>query len=112
MKGLRNNAEFQMLGGVPYVVATRRIEAGGEILVSYGDDYWDSHQPPDDGAVPQPKRARRPSKKQPSGEATKRGSKRERPSKRQRKQGEQQGKRVPGSAKKGAKAKRPVAGRW
>jgi hypothetical protein len=56
VKGLRNNAEFQVIGGVPYVVATRRIEAGAEILVSYGDDYWENHHEPAEDEPAKPER--------------------------------------------------------
>ncbi len=48
--GLRNNAEYQVLRGVPYIVATRRIAAGGEIFVSYGEDYWENHVSSAEGA--------------------------------------------------------------
>jgi SET domain-containing protein len=41
VKGLRNNADYNIISGKPYIVATRAIAAGGEILVSYGKDYWE-----------------------------------------------------------------------
>jgi hypothetical protein len=28
--------------GKPYIVATRTIKAGTEILVGYGNEYWDA----------------------------------------------------------------------
>lgn len=42
IKGLRNNAEYQIHKGLPYIVATKNIEAGDEIFVSYTKDYWDA----------------------------------------------------------------------
>jgi len=41
VKGLRNNAEYTTKKGRAYIKATRNIPAGSEILVSYGDDYWE-----------------------------------------------------------------------
>ena len=40
VKHLRNNAEYQVIKNVPYIVATKNIEPDSEILVDYGDDYW------------------------------------------------------------------------
>jgi SET domain-containing protein len=40
VKGLNNNAEYAVIKRVPYIVATKNINAGEEIFVSYGDDYW------------------------------------------------------------------------
>lgn len=40
VKGLKNNAEFINKKKVPYIIATRDIPAGSEILVDYGEDYW------------------------------------------------------------------------
>ena len=40
VEGLKNNAEFTNIRGVPYIKATRNIKAGSEIFVSYGGDYW------------------------------------------------------------------------
>jgi len=42
IKGLRNNAEYQIHNGLPYIVATKDIESGDEIFVSYTKDYWDA----------------------------------------------------------------------
>ncbi len=41
MKGLRNNACYEISGDQCFIVATRDIEAGEEILVSYTKEYWD-----------------------------------------------------------------------
>jgi len=41
VKGLKNNSDYNIIGGKPYIVATRAIRAGSEILVSYGKDYWE-----------------------------------------------------------------------
>lgn len=40
VKGLKNNSEYQVIKGVPYIVATRNIPAKSEIYVDYGEDYW------------------------------------------------------------------------
>ena len=40
-KGLRNNAVYETVGLKVYIVATRDIPAGSEILVDYGKEYWD-----------------------------------------------------------------------
>jgi SET domain-containing protein len=40
-KGLRNNAAYETVGLKVYIVATRDIPAGSEILVGYGKEYWD-----------------------------------------------------------------------
>lgn len=39
-KGLKNNAEYTNIKGVPYIIATTRINPGSEILVDYSGDYW------------------------------------------------------------------------
>ncbi len=41
VKGLRNNACYEISGNQCFIVATRDIEAGEEILVSYTKEYWD-----------------------------------------------------------------------
>ncbi len=41
MKGLKNNAVYEIFEDKCYIVATRTIEAGEEIFVSYSKDYWD-----------------------------------------------------------------------
>ncbi|NBQ47275.1 MAG: SET domain-containing protein [Sphingobacteriia bacterium] len=41
VKGLRNNACYEISGDQCFIVATRDIEAGEEILVSYTKEYWD-----------------------------------------------------------------------
>jgi uncharacterized protein len=40
-KGLRNNAVYETVGLKVYIVATRDIPPGSEILVDYGKEYWD-----------------------------------------------------------------------
>lgn len=40
IEGLKNNAEFTNVRGVPFIISTKKIKAGSEILVSYGGDYW------------------------------------------------------------------------
>ncbi len=40
-KRFRNNAAYRVEDGKVYIVATKDIPAGGEILVSYGKEYWD-----------------------------------------------------------------------
>ena len=39
-KGLKNNAEYTNIKGVPYIIATTKISPGSEILVDYSGDYW------------------------------------------------------------------------
>ena len=41
VKGLRNNACYEISGDQCFIVATRDIDAGEEILVSYTKEYWD-----------------------------------------------------------------------
>ena len=40
VKGITNNAQYDVIKQVPYIVATKNIPAGAEIFVSYGADYW------------------------------------------------------------------------
>lgn len=40
---IRNNSEYRVRKGIPYLFAVKNIPAGGEILVDYGDDYWIHH---------------------------------------------------------------------
>ncbi|HPI31066.1 MAG TPA: SET domain-containing protein [Bacteroidales bacterium] len=40
IKGLRNNAKYQLIKREAFIVASRNIKAGEEILVSYGRSYW------------------------------------------------------------------------
>lgn len=40
VNGIRNNAEYDIEDGRGYIVASRHIKAGSEILVSYGAEYW------------------------------------------------------------------------
>lgn len=42
IKGLSNNAEFVNEGLRAFVVATKDIQPGSEIFVSYGKPYWDT----------------------------------------------------------------------
>jgi hypothetical protein len=39
-KGVENCAEFAVIKGRPYIVATKDIKPNSEIYVNYGDDYW------------------------------------------------------------------------
>jgi SET domain-containing protein len=41
VKGLRNNAEYNIYGDRCYIEAIRSIKKGDEILASYGKEYWD-----------------------------------------------------------------------
>jgi len=41
VKGIANNAEYKEFGLKVFIVALKDIPAGGEILVSYGKEYWD-----------------------------------------------------------------------
>jgi hypothetical protein len=38
--GIRNNATYNIYGDRCFIEATRAIPAGGEILVSYGREFW------------------------------------------------------------------------
>lgn len=40
IKGLTNNAEYVTEGKRCFIEATKNIQAGEEILVSYGREYW------------------------------------------------------------------------
>ena len=40
VKGLRNNAVYEVRENKVYIVATRKIKAGAEVFVSYGKQYW------------------------------------------------------------------------
>ena len=42
VNGLRNNCVYKVIKGKPYIKATRNIQAGSEILVRYGKEYWDA----------------------------------------------------------------------
>lgn len=42
LPGVRNNSKYEVIKGKPYIVATRTIKAGSEILVSYGKEYWEA----------------------------------------------------------------------
>lgn len=37
-----NNCEYQIIKGRPYIVATKNINPNKEILVDYGDEYWEA----------------------------------------------------------------------
>jgi uncharacterized protein len=39
--GVRNNARYEKNGSGVFITATRNIEAGEEIFVAYGKEYWD-----------------------------------------------------------------------
>lgn len=41
VKGLKNNAVYEIFDDQCFIVSTRNIEAGEEIFVSYSKDYWD-----------------------------------------------------------------------
>jgi SET domain-containing protein len=41
INGLKNNSEYQIIRRKPYIVATKSIPPDSEILVDYGDDYWE-----------------------------------------------------------------------
>jgi uncharacterized protein len=41
VKGIVNNARYEEENRRVYIVATKDIPAGGEILVQYGKEYWD-----------------------------------------------------------------------
>jgi SET domain-containing protein len=39
-KKVKNNSEYQIVKRKAFIVATKSIKPGEEILVDYGDDYW------------------------------------------------------------------------
>lgn len=41
VKGLKNNASYEIEGDRCFIIADRNIAAGEEIFVSYGKEYWD-----------------------------------------------------------------------
>lgn len=41
VKGLKNNAEYNVIKSRAYIVATKNIPARAEILVDYAGDYWE-----------------------------------------------------------------------
>ncbi len=41
VKGIRNNSEYEVKGKKVYIVSTRDILPNQEVLVGYGQDYWD-----------------------------------------------------------------------
>ena len=42
VKGLYNNAEYVEVGHKVFIKSTKDIEAGEEIFVAYGKEYWDA----------------------------------------------------------------------
>lgn len=43
VEGLKNNSEYITHGKRVFITAKRNIEAGEEIFVGYGKDYWDNY---------------------------------------------------------------------
>lgn len=41
IKGLKNNASYEIHGDQAYIVAERDINAGEEVFVGYSKEYWD-----------------------------------------------------------------------
>ena len=41
-KKLKNNSEYEVIKGKPYIVATKNIKAGEEIFVDYQREYWEA----------------------------------------------------------------------
>lgn len=42
VKGLNNNAEYEIIDGRAYIVATNDIPSGSEIFVDYTPEYWEA----------------------------------------------------------------------
>jgi SET domain-containing protein len=40
IKGVRNNARFDVIKGRVYIIASRNFKPGDEIYVPYGQEYW------------------------------------------------------------------------
>jgi SET domain-containing protein len=41
IKGIKNNADYEIFGDKCYIVSSRDIKAGEEIYVNYTKEYWD-----------------------------------------------------------------------
>ncbi|HMP98969.1 MAG TPA: SET domain-containing protein [Cyclobacteriaceae bacterium] len=41
VKGLKNNADYEIVGKKCFITTTRDVEPGEEIFVDYGKEYWD-----------------------------------------------------------------------
>lgn len=41
MKGITNNCQYVIDGSKVFITAIKNIPAGGELLVSYGKEYWE-----------------------------------------------------------------------
>lgn len=41
VKGIKNNSEYKVVKGKPYIIATKNIPANSEIFVDYAGDYWE-----------------------------------------------------------------------
>jgi SET domain-containing protein len=39
---LKNNCEYRVIKKKPYIVATKNIGPNSEVLVDYGDEYWEA----------------------------------------------------------------------
>jgi SET domain-containing protein len=48
IKGLKNNSEYETRKKQAFIIATRDIQAGEEIFVWYGADYWKNLKKPEE----------------------------------------------------------------
>lgn len=44
IKGITNNCVYEERGKRVYIVAIRKIKSGGEVLVTYGQQYWSGEE--------------------------------------------------------------------
>ncbi len=42
VEGMKNNSKYEIRKNRAYIIASRTIKAGDEILVGYGKEYWDA----------------------------------------------------------------------
>ncbi|MFN4083862.1 MAG: SET domain-containing protein [Bacteroidia bacterium] len=42
LEGVKNNCRYEIEKGKAYIVASRNLKPGDEILVAYGKEYWDA----------------------------------------------------------------------
>lgn len=62
---LKNNSEYRVIKGKPYLVATKNIGAGSEILVDYSGDYWEVMLEEEKDTKEQEAKKKKKSKQQP-----------------------------------------------
>jgi SET domain-containing protein len=61
--GFKNNSEYQVVKGKPYIVASKNIGAGAEIFVDYSGDYWEVMLEEEEETKAEKKKAKKKEKK-------------------------------------------------